>query len=183
MTVSLDKTVGGELDLIISAAVRRYRESLDTAKKLAESEYYSPAFVWAVRSVEIFIKEVILLPLYLERLEGDWDEAWRQVRLTFRSGKWGPALNVIDQEYGPLDAMVTDDGRDVWTEWKSKIVSQRGDVVHGAGDANLDNAKTIIVWAEMITMQVTLRLIAAKKHPLHDLFTGLIAAVASSSGE
>src|ERR1700732_5446699 len=43
MTVSLDKTVGGELDLIIRAAVRRYRGSSDTAKKLAESEYYSPA--------------------------------------------------------------------------------------------------------------------------------------------
>ena len=168
--MALDYSVGGELDLILQTAIRRSRDSLSSARSLLESGFSSAAHIWAVRSVEIFIKEFVLLPLFLEELDGDWKGAWKSVRSTFKSGEWGRALRIIDQAYGPLDSMRTDDGKEVWSEWKSKIVADRGNIVHGLIDAPASKAEIVIVWADLIINQVTMRLIVTKKHPLSGLF-------------
>jgi hypothetical protein len=142
--------------------------------------------VWAVRSIEIFVKEVMLLPLFLEEAGGEWEEewpqAWKKGRDTFSSGKWNRALRLIDTSYGPLDPMLTDDNRDVWEVWKSTVVSRRGDIVHGFGfDPSPSDAEAVVLWANQMMDQLTLRLIVAKKHPLHDPFVAAIETARTST--
>jgi hypothetical protein len=130
-----------------------------------------------VRSIEIFVKEVMLLPLFLEEIpDGDWDdvwaEAWKRIHKTFGSGNWNPAIRKIDEEYGPLDPMYTDDGADVWQMWKSVVVGRRGDVVHGRpteAEVTIEEAAVVVEWAGQMMDQLIMRLVNAGKHPLHDL--------------
>jgi hypothetical protein len=107
--VSLDRTRGRQLDIIIQAAIRRSGQSRDTAKALLAGHFAGPAYVWAVRAIEMYVKEVMLLPLYLEASGGDWDQSWKSIRETFSSGKWNRALRAVEETYGPLDAMKTED--------------------------------------------------------------------------
>jgi len=86
----------------------------------------------------IVVKEVMLLPLFLIEIEGTpgepdrvWDEAWQQIRKSFGSGRWNGALRKVEEAFGPLVPMRTDDGKDVWREWKSRVVPRRGVTVHG----------------------------------------------------
>lgn len=141
--------------------------------------------MWSVRSIEIFVKEVMLLPLFLEEApEGEWDavwdHAWTRLRALFQNGWWKPALRKIDEVYGPLDRMRTEDGKDLWQVWTSAVVPRRGDLVHGkppSSEAEVitkDEAGVIVGWAGQMMDQLILRLIAAKKHPLHDLFVAAI---------
>lgn len=126
----------------------------------------------------------MLLPMYLEQFDGDWDKARTKVREVFDSGRWNLALRLIDDAYGPLDVMNTDDGKDVWADWKSKVIPRRGDMVHGLLEAGTDEAALIISWAAQMMDQLTLRLIAAKRHPSHDLFVeALKRAVEITGGE
>ncbi len=84
-------------DVTLQAAFRRAEASADQAQGLLDAGFPEPAYVWAFRSVEIFVKEVMLLPLFLEEIpEGDFDEVWaearRRIEDTFKSGRWDNAL-------------------------------------------------------------------------------------------
>ena len=70
--------------------------------------------------------------------------------------------------------------RDVTT---SKVVSQRGDVVHGAAaDPSVDQAALVVEWADQMRTQLTLRLIASTTHPLHDLFVAFFDMAKQAQG-
>ena len=75
--------------------------SLVTAQRLLQGEaahlFAGAGYVWAVRSIEILIKEFILLSIFFEQSEGDWKKAWRQVRRTFKSADWNEAVRVVDE--------------------------------------------------------------------------------------
>jgi hypothetical protein len=172
--MTLDRAGGGQLDQIIQAAIRRSRASAEDARGLLDAQLPGPAYVWAVRSVEIYVKEVMLLPLFLAKSDGDWDGSWRRVRETFRSGKWNRALRTIDESYGPLATMTTDDDRDVWDVWKSVVTNYRGEIVHGFRDPTIPEAEIVVAWANQMIGQLSMRLIAAGKHPLADLFKGAL---------
>ena len=64
--MELDRSPGRILDVLIQTAIRRARSSIDQAHELVDAGFPGPAYVWAVRSIEIFVKEVMLLPLFLE---------------------------------------------------------------------------------------------------------------------
>lgn len=174
MTSPIDRSIGTELDQIISTAIERSHRCLDLAEAMSSAGFHTPAYVWAVRSIEVFVKEVMLLPIYFGQSGGDFNSSWKKTQKVFGSSNWGPAMKLVDDTFGPLDPMVTDDGKEVWAEWKSKVLRRRGEFVHGVAEADSDEAKLIITWAEMMRTQLTLRLIAAKKHPLHDLFMALL---------
>ena len=168
--VSLDRSLDGELDKILRAAIARVRVSIDTAQRLLASNFYGPAYVWAVRSVEVYLKEVILLPLFLETHYGDWRKARRSVRRLFGPGNWSRAIQKIEREYGPLDPMLTEDNENVWAVWKQVVVGMRGETVHGLVDPERSETEMVIKWAGMMTEQLSMRLIAARRHPLSDIF-------------
>jgi hypothetical protein len=131
----------------------------------------------AFRSVEIYVKEVMLLPLFLEEIpEGEWDdvcaEAWRRIGEVFKNGRWTPTLAKVDEVYGPLELMRAEDGRDVWQVWKSEVARRRGDIVHGrplAEQVTREEAATVLLWANQMRGQLVMRLVVAGKHPIHDL--------------
>ena len=170
----LDRSLGGQLDMTIRNAIARSLASLEVARRLLSQGLAGPAYVWAVRSVEIYVKEVMLLPLYLEELEGDWTRARKKVRKTFGSSNWGKAIALVDSSFGPLDPMRTEEGQDVWEVWQSIVIRRRGEIVHGRDDPSVEDAATVVLWAGRMMEQLPLRLIVAQKHPLHDFFVAII---------
>jgi len=179
-SVSLDRALDGELDKIIRAAFARVRTSLDTARGLLASNFCGPAYVWAVRSVEVYLKEVVLLPLFLETNDGDWVKARKSIRRLFGSGNWSGAIKKIEQEYGPFKPMLTEDNENVWDAWKQTIVGRRGNAVHGLIDPERSETEMVIMWAGMMTEQLSMRLAAAGKHPLSDM---VLQAIDRARGE
>jgi len=175
--MKLDRRPGMFFDVTLQAAFRRAQASADQAQGLLDAGYPEPAYVWAFRSLEIFVKEVMLLPLFLEEIpEGDFDEVWaearRRIEDTFKSGRWDNALKRVNEVYGPLDPMVTDDGRDVWQVWKSVALPRRGDIVHGrplAVEVTADEAAELLQWSSQMRGQLSMRLVVARKHPVSDL--------------
>jgi hypothetical protein len=179
----VDRSIDGRLDRLLRTAIIRARASLTFARRLLAANFPGPAYVWAVRSIEIFVKELMLLPLFLEQTDGDWNTAWIRVRDTFGAGKWNRTVRVIEESYGPLDPMLTETGEEVWSLWKSVIVRYRGDIVHGMADPPADEAEQVVAWADQLITQLTLRLIVAGKHPLHDLFVNAIDAARAERRE
>lgn len=169
------REIGGRLDIVIRSAISRSRSSHDEAQRLLNSGFYSPSFVWSVRSVEIFVKEVCLLPIYFEET-GDFNTSWRRVRLTFGSSKWQSAMKVVEETYGPFEEMITEDGENVWEVWKTVFVRKRGEVAHGRTEAGEDLARLAVQWADQFRSQFTMRLIAAGQHPLASLFVQLLGS-------
>jgi hypothetical protein len=122
----------------------------------------------------------MLLPLFLDLHDGDWTLAWSEVRRTFKSGRWGLAVRIIDQTFGPLVPMMTENNQNVWTVWNRIVVPLRGNVVHGVAEATSEEAATILAWADQMMLQLSLRLITAAKHPLHSFF---VAALEEAAGQ
>jgi hypothetical protein len=178
--MTVDRSLGGRLDGLVRTAIAHSKSSLSEAQALLEAGFPSPSYVWAVRSVEIFMKEVMLLPLFLEQHDGDWRRAWRRTRKTFGSGNWRQAISEVDAAYGPLDPLLTEDGADVWDVWSTVVVGRRGDIVHGVAGASGDEAAAVLQWAEQMLIQLPLRLIVARKHPLHDFFMATLEAARSA---
>jgi hypothetical protein len=179
--MELDRRPGCFFDVTVRVAIRRSRDSAAEARRLLDAGFPSPAYVWAVRSIEIFVKEVMLLPLFLIEIDGNpdefdrvWVEAWKRITNSFGSGRWDGALRKVEKAFGPLAPMRTDDDKDVWSEWRSKVVPRRANTVHGRpteiGDPSFAEAAQVVLWADQMMDQLTLRLIATGTHPLHDLF-------------
>jgi hypothetical protein len=175
----VDRSRGGFLDRAIQIAIARASESGDTSKRLLEAGFPGPAYVWAVRSVEIYFKEVVLLPSYLEEFDGDWERSWREVAALFGSGKWSRARRRLNHVYGQMEPMITEDGQDVWDVWDSVVVKHRGDIVHGRAEPTAEEAMVVVAWQEQLRLQMTMRLITSR-HPLHDLF---VAAIETARAE
>jgi hypothetical protein len=171
-----------DLDGLLKSAMLRARTSAAEGQALLDAGFPEPAYVWAFRSIEIYVKEVMLLPLFLEAIPGDdwearWTKAWRRIAETFDSGRWSAALRKVDEIYGPLDKMVTESGEDVWQVWKSVVVPRRGDIVHGRPvepAVSAADAAIVLLWAEQMIAQLSMRLIAAGQHPFHGSFVAAL---------
>jgi hypothetical protein len=169
------KTLAVKDDLI--NASKRSEASLTWAKLLIQDGYAGPALVWAVRSVEIFLKEFVLAALFLGVGETpDWKRAVRKASALFESLSWRKALAKMDQEFGPLDKMTTHDGRDALEVWEKGIVVARHNIVHGREEASAEQATLVIKYAEQLILQLKLRLIVARKHPFSDVFMTIYEA-------
>ena len=53
-------------------------------------------------------------------------------------------------------------------------MGKRGDIVHGVDEASTQEAELVVQWADQMLTQLKLRLIVAKKHPLHDVFISIL---------
>src|SRR2546430_13288952 len=85
----------------------RAQRSLSLSRNLLAADAPGPAFVWAVRAVEIFVRECLLFPHYYEQA-GDDRSAFRKAAKVFGSGEWTRSLAVATEAYGPLDAPLTE---------------------------------------------------------------------------
>lgn len=158
------------MELALPAASNRVSESLATAKALLEGGFPGPAYVWAVRSVEMFFKEFLLAPHFYEQAGQDWWKALKLAEREFGSSNWKRAMEKVEEVYGPLDPMLTDDDQDPFQVWRTGIVRVRGDIVHGRMGGLAQSANLVIAWAEQLVLQMKLRLIVARKHPVSKAF-------------
>src|SRR5918996_4703273 len=154
----------------LEVASRRSGDSIQVARELLEMGYPSPAFVWAVRAVEIFYKEFLLAPYYYD---GDWACAVRKASKLFGSSNWDKAIVKVDEVFGPLDKMVTEVGNDALDVWIKQIVRIRGDIVHGRMNADADTSQMAIAYADQLMTQLKLRVVVTRKHPFSDVFMGI----------
>jgi hypothetical protein len=167
-----------DIRIILAAASQRVDESMATAKELLAREFAGPALVWAVRSVEIFMKEFLVAPIYFDGSGSKgWFKALKQAGKAFGSSNWKKAMAIVKKEYGPLDPMLTEDGTDAYQEWENSIVRMRGAVVHGdLVDVPISLARHAIEYGEQLIQQLKLRMIAGAKHPLSGVFLGAVKA-------
>lgn len=136
-----------------------------------------PAVVWAVRSVEIFLKEFVLTAVFLaEDNNHDWDRAVRKASKLFEKLKWHKAIARMNEEFGPLDKMTTADGHDALEVWEREIVPARHNIVHGREEPTAEYAIQVVQWAEQMISQLTMRLIVAQKHPFSGVFMEIYEA-------
>lgn len=174
-----DSDVGGDDNRtrgVLRAAQLKSQASLAAAEKLVEANV-SAAYVWSVRAIEIFVREVMLLPLYLDEYEGDFAKAWASSKQTFDSGKWKRALLKFEATYGELDPMITDDGSNVWDVWQRHVVPRRGEIVHGRDEASEEETRTLLIWTRMMMQQLSLRLAVTDGHPANEALMELLASI------
>lgn len=111
-------------------ARERAVEALDEARALRRDGHPDPAFVWAVRAAEIFIRDFVLTPHYL--LEGlPWARASKRAAKVLGPSNWTKAFAKATEWYGPFDEPLTTDDRNAWEVWEKVAIRIRGDVIHG----------------------------------------------------
>lgn len=157
-------------------AIKHTTESLETAKSLYAAGFSSPAFVWAVRSAEIFFREALLFPLEYERT-GDVADAFAAARELFGSGKWERSLRRVRESYGlsgPDHDALLESGEEAWGYWRREGVGVRGDVVHGRAEVEPERAEWAIEFVEQMRTWFTLRVMTADDGPFAGLFIDII---------
>ena len=161
-------------DSLLAASSKRSEASLALAKQLLAEGHSGPALVWAVRAVEIFLKEFVLPASFVSTdPHAEWERAVRKARNHFDTLKWDKAFKKINEAFGPLDPMQTESGRDASEVWNKNIVVARHHIVHGREEASLAEAAEAIRFADQLTLQLKLRLIVAGEHPLSDVFKSI----------
>lgn len=155
----------------LADASKRAEASLSCARGLLTAGFPSASLVWAVRSVEIFYKEFVLADLFMQgESQMTWDRAVRKASNLFESLKWDKAIRRIDKEFGPLDPMVTKDGKDLLLVWQREIVPDRHNIAHGRKEASPAHAAFALELGEQLILQVKLRLIVEGKHSFSETF-------------
>jgi hypothetical protein len=167
-----------EVGVILAAASQRVTESITVAKELLAAGFAGPALVWAVRSVEIFIKEFLVAPVYFDGSGSEgWFKALKRANRDFGSSNWKKAMAIVQAEYGPLDPLLTEDGADAYQAWEKTLVRTRGAVVHGElVDVPRELAEQAIEYGEQLVQQLKLRMLSGSRHPLSGIFRGAIEA-------
>lgn len=160
------------LDQLLEVAHRRALLSLEAARELQSEGFADPAFVWAVRSVEIFTKEWMLAPAYMTHEGLDLSRAMKRASRKFGSSNWQAAFHEIERLCGPIDPMLTEANADAWLHWQKRAVTQRGDIVHGrpASSATPEEVSSVIAYAGQLIDQLTLRMLTTDRHPAGSRF-------------
>ena len=154
----------------------RARLSLSQSQELLAHGASGPAFVWAVRAIEIFVRECLLFPHFYEQT-GDLTGSFRKAAKVFGSGNWPLALSIATEAYGPLDAPLTETDEDAWRHWKRVAVRHRGDVVHGRTDASGEDAAWVQAYALRFMEWWAQRLAVLDRGPLK----GVLAEIVEST--
>ena len=169
-----------ELGAFLNFAWDRANRSLDEAKRLREHGSYGPALVWAVRAGEIFTREFLLTPIFLDE-KHDVPDALRRARKVFGSGNWIKAYALLEEHVGPIDSMVTDTEEDAWRHWNRHASEIRGAVVHGNAEISVELADWAISYVAQLFEQMVLRMIVSRKHPSSDVFMKVVTAIRRSA--
>src|SRR5262245_11148139 len=99
--------------------------ALEEARRLNVEGHPGPAFVWAVRAAEIFMRDFVLAPHFM--LKGlPWRKAWQKGSQVLGTSNWAKAFAKADEWYGPFDEPLTTDSRNAWKVWTKEAVLARG---------------------------------------------------------
>lgn len=172
----LEKPEVSEIAAYLSLAWERANTSLETARDLQAAGFLGPSFVWAVRSVEIFTREFLLMPVLWQETN-DVSLALRRANKTLGSGNWAKAYATLEREIGPLDEMLTDGDEDAWKHWNRNASDIRGNVVHGHAEIDDQQAEWAISYAEQLFQQLVLRMIVSGNHPASDITLAIGEAI------
>jgi HEPN domain-containing protein len=149
-------------------AIENTRRSLESAQRLLDAGFSSPAFVWAIRSAEIFIREALLFPLEFEAT-GDVRASFSKVRGFHRSDQWSRSIARIREAYGlrgAHDTALTESGEDLFGAWSRDFVRPRAEVVHGRAEVDEAMARAAIAFTDRIRVWLTARIVGSDEGPL-----------------
>lgn len=163
------------IDVALRVGSKRVEVSIEVAKALLDAGFSSPAFVWSVRSAEIFLKDFVLAPHFLARDGGEWIDAVRKADDVLRHKRWPETLKLIDQMFGPLEAMLTEDDEEARDVWLREFIPTRNSIIHGRIDVSHETAKLCIEWVEQLVFQMKLRLLIEKKHPFYGVLSSALS--------
>lgn len=132
------------------------------------------ALVWAVRASEIFVREFVLAPHYVQAGD-DWTRAVRKARRDMDKG-WTVAMGKAEEWYGPFDEPLTAGGQNAWAYWKGTVVRRRAEVVHGnvAPDVTEEEALLVIGFARRLSSWWVQRFFVSDRHPLGQSLLALL---------
>jgi len=156
---------------------RRALAALEEARRLHDAEFHGPAYVWAVRAAEVFMRDFVLAPRFM--LEGDpWRKAWAKGSNVLGSSNWAKAFKSADRWYGPFDEPLTTDDRNAWKAWTKGAIIARGHVVHGHAihPPTSDEAAGAIAFVDRLISWWTQRLITSDRHPAGQEFRDALDA-------
>jgi hypothetical protein len=166
----------------LTAANGRVAKALETSRQLLDAGFPSAAFVWAVRAVEMFVREFLMAPAYFDGGGyAEWMRAMKKARKAFGRNNWRKARAVVEKEWGPIAPLLTESGDDVWQDWVDSAVLARHDVVHGNGEVTTEEVRAALEYAEALIPALRRQMLDTDKHPAGDLFlTQLKAALKAS---
>lgn len=159
------------LDEHLKAAFSRAERARTEAQALLAAGFYGPALVWAVRSAEVFMRDFVLAPHFME--EGlSWSRAMRKGSKTLGDSDWRRAFEKAEEWYGPFDEPLTEEGSNAWGYWRGVIVRRRGDVVHGrpVPEVTVEEASETCAFAERMAAWFAQRFLVSKSHPIGQHF-------------
>jgi hypothetical protein len=141
------------------------------ARRLNELGHHAVAYVWAVRSAEILLRDFVLAPHFIE-LGDDWDKAMRRGSSELGSSNWKGAFSKAEEWYGPFDTPMTEGDENAWAVWTSRVVRRRGDLVHGSPvhEPDREEARDAIAFSERMATWYAQRLTTSERHPAGKAF-------------
>jgi hypothetical protein len=158
------------------------KASLAEAERLRVEGFLGPAYVWAVRGVEMFVRNCLLLPAYYEELR-DTVAATDRASKQLGAGEWDRALREVMRRYGPLDQALTDDDRNAWTHWRKVVGRDRGDIVHGRTDATREQVEWVFAYADRFMSWWAQRLAVQDRGPLRGVLRDLFELLPPVAGQ
>lgn len=169
---------------VIRTAQARTRNSLAEAQALAEAGHWDASFVWGARALEIYYREVLILPLYLAQGE-PFDSALERAVNVMKPG-WDRAHRELVGLLGkPVEPMLMDDDSDAWTYWTETVPDLRNAIVHGRPGVGASQrlARELLDFVWTMTLQLTLRMVTSGSHPLHDVVMRVLSDASDRIGD
>ena len=160
----------------LRAAFARADTSRREARRLLVAGFPAPAFVWAVRSAEMFMRDFVLTPHFIET-GSPWSKAMQQGSKILGSSNWSKAFAIVEEWYGPFDEPLLEDGStNAWSFWETCLVRVRGDLVHGRAvqDPSPEEVEGVLAFVERMASWYPQRFLASSKHPISRMFFELL---------
>jgi hypothetical protein len=162
----------------LRAAVSRAARSRAEAHGLLNAGYPGPALVWAVRAAELFMRDFVLAPHYMD--EGlDWAGSMKRGSdLLGNAGQsgWRKALAAAEDWWGPFDEPLTEAGDNAWEFWNDHVVRRRGDIVHGrpVTDVTAEEAREVLAFVDRMSTWYPQRFLTSTTHPISREFRAIL---------
>jgi hypothetical protein len=151
--------------------------ALEEARELTAGGFHGPAYVWAVRAAEVFMRDFVLAPHFM--LEGlSWPKAWARGSKVLGASNWAKAFAGANEWYGPFDEPLTTDNRNAWEAWTKGAIIFRGKVIHGEviHSPAADDVAQAIAFVDRLISWWTQRLITSDRHPAGQEFREALEA-------
>lgn len=154
----------------LRAAASRAARSRAEAHALLNQGHPGPALIWAIRAAELFMRDFVLAPHYME--DGlDWAASMKRgSKVLDNAGQrgWRRAFAKAEEWWGPFDEPLTEAGDNAWEFWKDHVVRRRGDIVHGrpVPDVTPEEAGEVLAFVDRLSTWYPQRFLTSASHPL-----------------